>query len=101
LSPVELELTVSVNHSANPKRQPHTIEVACPECDDFIKLNAHSHPGYRVLCTGCNIALEVVRTNPLELDVALTVKHKYNHRYEFEERRYPAKKPDRDQGHKR
>jgi uncharacterized paraquat-inducible protein A len=101
LSPVELDTTVSVNHSAQPKKESHTIEMPCLECDDLIKLNVHTYEGHRLLCSGCHTTLEVVSTNPLELDVALAVNYKHIHRSEFEERRRTAKKPGQVQGHKR
>ena len=70
LKPVELDSALLVNRSTRVTKKSHTIEALCPECDSLIKLNTHNVLGYRLKCSSCNTLLEVVDTNPFELDVA-------------------------------
>ena len=96
LSPVELDLTMSVNHVESTKKRPHTIAVPCPECENIFRINLHTHQGNRLRCSSCDTTLEVVSTTPLELDVALTARLEYLHRDTFDEvLRHPTKKAGR------
>jgi lysine biosynthesis protein LysW len=79
INPLNLDLAMLVNHSAKLKKKSNVVEAACPECDHLIKLNARSREGEQLLCDACHTRLEVVSTNPLELDVATTVNLKHNH----------------------
>jgi uncharacterized paraquat-inducible protein A len=97
LNPVELELTMTVKQAASTKKRSHTIEVPCLECGDLLRINPHIHQGYRVRCSKCDAILEVASTNPLELDVALTVRLNYSPRdTSDEELRWPAKKSNKN-----
>jgi uncharacterized paraquat-inducible protein A len=97
LNPAELDLTMTVNQVASTKKRSHTVEVPCPECGDLLKINPHTHQGYRVRCSKCDALLEVASTDPLELDVALTVRLKYSPRdISDEEPRRPAKKSSKN-----
>ena len=69
LNPVEFDLLAA----KKVQKKGHKNIVPCPECDELIKLNSHSFPGYRLKCGNCNTLLEVVDTNPLELDVAFDI----------------------------
>lgn len=42
----------------------------CPDCDEEITLDRKPKIGQRVTCPNCEIALEVIETEPLELDWA-------------------------------
>ncbi len=41
----------------------------CPECEASLDLGDEIEEGQRVDCPECNAKLEVVNTNPVELDV--------------------------------
>lgn len=41
----------------------------CPKCEASLDLGEEIEEGQRVDCPECNAELEVVNTNPLELDV--------------------------------
>jgi uncharacterized paraquat-inducible protein A len=87
LNPVELDLTMSVNRAVSTKKRPHSVDLPCPECEEFLRIIPHTYQGYQVRCSSCDTILEVVSTNPLELDVASTVRLKYSHRDTLDERR--------------
>ena len=96
LNPVELDLTISANHSASKTKRPHTIVVPCAECEVSLRINPHIHQGYRVRCGSCDTVLEVASTNPLELEVVTPAKLKYLYRGTFyEEPRHPSKNAGR------
>lgn len=40
----------------------------CAECDEEIEVSDRARVGQRVVCANCGARLEVVSTNPLELD---------------------------------
>lgn len=40
----------------------------CAECDEEIEVSERARIGQRVVCSNCGARLEVVSTNPLELD---------------------------------
>jgi lysine biosynthesis protein LysW len=40
----------------------------CAECDEEIEVSDRARIGQRVVCANCGARLEVVSTNPLELD---------------------------------
>ncbi len=42
----------------------------CPECEAVIDLDDEIEEGQRLDCPECDAKLEVVNTNPLELEVA-------------------------------
>jgi alpha-aminoadipate carrier protein LysW len=42
---------------------------SCPECEASIDLGDELEEGLRVDCPECNAELEVVNTNPVELEV--------------------------------
>lgn len=44
----------------------------CPECEAAIDVGDDIEEGQRVECPECGAELEVVNTNPLELDVVST-----------------------------
>jgi lysine biosynthesis protein LysW len=76
LNPLEVEAAL-----AHSKPKANTMEVACPECDAFIKLSVRSRKGQQTVCPTCQTTLEVVTTNPLELDIALpTSTRRHRHR---------------------
>ncbi|MCB0210098.1 MAG: lysine biosynthesis protein LysW [Anaerolineae bacterium] len=59
------------------------VETSCPECDAPIKLGARVQMGQLVKCSECEVTLEVIDTNPPELDVALIGNIKFRHRDEY------------------
>jgi alpha-aminoadipate carrier protein LysW len=44
----------------------------CPECETAIDVGDDIEEGQRLECPDCGAQLEVVNTNPLELDVVST-----------------------------
>ncbi|MCJ7503789.1 MAG: lysine biosynthesis protein LysW [Acidobacteriia bacterium] len=44
----------------------------CPECEAAIDVGDDTEEGQRLECPDCGAQLEVVNTNPLELDVVST-----------------------------
>ena len=42
----------------------------CAECDEEIEVSDRARVGQRVVCPNCGARLEVVSSNPLELDPA-------------------------------
>lgn len=42
----------------------------CPDCDEEINLGRKARIGQRVTCPNCESALEVIETDPPELDWA-------------------------------
>jgi uncharacterized paraquat-inducible protein A len=61
---------MSANHAAKPKKGAGVFETNCPQCDHMIKLSSRSQPGEKILCPVCHTQLEIVGTNPVELDLA-------------------------------
>jgi len=49
-------------------RAVQTAVAACPECDENITLKGKVEWGQQVNCPHCGTELEVINTNPLELD---------------------------------
>jgi lysine biosynthesis protein LysW len=45
-----------------------TTVVACPECDEDIILRGSIQWGQQVTCPHCGTELEVINTDPVELD---------------------------------
>jgi alpha-aminoadipate carrier protein LysW len=45
----------------------------CPECDAAIEIENDIEEGQRLDCPECGVELEVVNTNPVELDVVASV----------------------------
>lgn len=70
LYPVELDFALSAKHMA-PLKKVKVVEVFCPECEHPIQLSPHTRQGQQVICDMCDSMLEVVSTNPLEVDVTL------------------------------
>ncbi|MEI6043879.1 MAG: lysine biosynthesis protein LysW [Chloroflexota bacterium] len=46
------------------------IVAACPECGANVELEANVEKGEIVQCPECGVELEVVKVNPVELEVA-------------------------------
>ena len=72
LRPLELDVDLLNRRTKKTNKRPHTVEIPCPECENGIKLNSHAHLGQQLRCPACYTTLEVVSTDPLDLDVALT-----------------------------
>ena len=47
--------------------------VTCPECDQKLRIGAHPRPNQRIVCTKCELSLNVVSLDPLVIDIALPV----------------------------
>jgi len=56
---------------ANGKKKSKTIDVPCPECDNFVKVTKFAREGQQFACSACGNILEVVSVDPLELDIVL------------------------------
>ncbi len=85
VNPLELDSLTTGGRANRPKKKNRAVEATCPECDASIKLKPHTPAGYRFSCHKCHIPLEVISTNPLEVDVAFTANVKYNSRYNLDE----------------
>jgi len=46
------------------------MSALCVECDAELNLSARVRLGQRVICPNCGVALEVISTHPIEVDVA-------------------------------
>ena len=79
LEPLELE--VAMLSSRAERKKHHTVNVACPECEAPIRLNIRVREGQEFVCENCDTLLEIISTDPLELDVALMINMK-NHRWQ-------------------
>lgn len=44
------------------------VVAACPDCEDNITLEGEIEWGDQVVCPHCGTKLEVINTNPVELD---------------------------------
>lgn len=55
------------------------VYVYCPECDGRLVLNPHARLGQRLTCQHCDADLEVIGTDPVEVDWA------YDWEYDDEE----------------
>jgi lysine biosynthesis protein LysW len=44
------------------------VMAACPECEDKIIMTGKIEWGRRVVCPHCGVDLEVINTDPVELD---------------------------------
>lgn len=75
VKPIELDVVTPDNQSTKSKKSSNLVEVACPECDHFVKLSSRSRKGEQVVCDACLTPLEVVDTDPLELDVSTAPDH--------------------------
>lgn len=42
----------------------------CPDCDEEITFNPHPRLGHKLTCPHCDVELEVISVDPLELDWA-------------------------------
>jgi len=71
LRPLELESTGSPQQGGRKKN--NSIELACPECEALIRVNPRAREGQQVICPDCETLLEVVSSDPIELDVALMI----------------------------
>jgi alpha-aminoadipate carrier protein LysW len=45
-----------------------TVVVGCPSCDQDITLGGEIRLGKQVMCPNCGVELEVIDTDPVELD---------------------------------
>lgn len=52
----------------SPKHKNNTPTAVCPDCGEKITLRGSIHIGREVVCPNCDAELEVVETDPLELD---------------------------------
>ena len=46
------------------------ISAFCPDCDEEMTFNPHPRLGQKVICPHCDVELEVISVDPLELDWA-------------------------------
>ena len=71
LEPIELDIAFAAAATPGTKKKAQTVAVPCPECDDNVKVSARAREGQRIKCDGCNTILEVINSDPIELDIAL------------------------------
>jgi len=46
------------------------ITISCPECDGDVKFNRKPLNGEVTTCTGCMVELEVICTDPINVEIA-------------------------------
>ena len=78
VKPPELEVVTSANQATKSKKETGMVETTCPQCDYMLKLSNRSRPGEKIVCSVCHTQLEVVGTDPLELDIARMIKPRHN-----------------------
>lgn len=78
VKPPVLEIATPANRTARSKKEAGIIETMCPQCDHTIKLSRRSRLGEKIVCAVCHTQLEIIGTDPLELDVAQTAKSRHN-----------------------
>ena len=100
LEPFELELATLVNHLASSKKRSHMVEVPCPECDHIIQISVRVQEGEQVICLTCNTTLEVVDTDPVELDIAMS-NLKWSRQSQVNRQRYSERKPNQSSRRKK
>ena len=76
LNPPEVEVSLSPLRTS--RKKGNTVEVACPECEADIRLSVNAREGQELVCEQCDTLLEVVSTDPIELDVALMINVRHN-----------------------
>ncbi len=69
-------LVLDIFDSKTPNRRTATpnkivAEGFCPNCDHAFTFGAHPRRGQLIVCPECNMHLEVVSLNPLELDISI------------------------------
>ncbi len=90
VDPFEVEL-ITPDHSAATVVKTKTIDIDCPECEGFVRLSVKVPEGYQLVCPTCKNALEVISTDPIELEMAIPTKLKQRHAKSREpERRKPV-----------
>ncbi len=57
----------------------------CAECDEEIEVSDRARVGQRVVCANCGARLEVVSTNPLELDPGYDDEEEWDDDDDFED----------------
>lgn len=88
LEPVELDDTKKKNR----------LKITCLECNSPIKLRAQIRRGQRITCKRCQTILEVVKLDPVELDLAFPSPPKRTRRDKSANRKRTRKQRDRDWG---
>ncbi|MFC1976051.1 hypothetical protein ACFLXQ_06610 [Chloroflexota bacterium] len=78
VKPLKLEAAIPANHAAKSKKETGIVEAICPQCDHILKLSRRYRQGEKTVCNVCHTKLEIVGIDPLELDVAQTIKSRHN-----------------------
>lgn len=76
----------------------HRLKITCLECNRPIKLRAQIRRGQRITCKRCQTILEVVKLDPVELDLAFPSPPKRTRRDKSANQKRPRKQRDRDWG---
>jgi len=66
----------------SPKHKNDAPTAVCPDCGEKITLRGSVHIGREVICPNCDAELEVVETDPLQLD---WISEEYEAYYDEEE----------------
>jgi uncharacterized paraquat-inducible protein A len=80
VKPLELEIATSANRAVKSKKGAGIIEISCPQCEHSLKLSRRVRQGEKVMCGVCHTQLEVIGTEPPELDIAQMKKFRNNRR---------------------
>jgi len=92
VNPVEVDLASNHQVDTNNKKA-KTVDLACPECETFIRLSINVRAGQQLNCPQCYSVLEVVSIDPIELEVALGLpKMKVRPSKKLERRKEPHKR---------
>lgn len=60
------------------------VTATCVECDEEIEINDRPRRGLRIICPSCGAQLEVVSTNPVELDLPFDEEEEWGEDDDFE-----------------
>ncbi len=64
--------------------KPVGLTAYCPDCDSEVYFSKRPSLGQVVVCRECNAHLEVVETDPIELEWALDVEEELEEEFEYE-----------------
>lgn len=69
VKPFELDLAVPPR-AAKSRKETGIVEISCPQCDHTIRPSRRARQSEKMVCSICHTQLEVINSDPLELDVA-------------------------------
>ena len=88
VDPFEVDI-IPTTTPAKTKPKPLAVEAPCPVCDDFVSLEPPLIKGEQAICDSCGTNLVIVSTDPLELEIPVTISfrsHRYGTEHEYRRR---------------